>query len=152
MQKRSLTPCVPEYAPTAPSREREGTRADHGPRPSPSAPASELCPTCREDPRAASGRPALGPSTTAPPTSPRLNPAGRAPPPAACPQSGARPRPHLTYPLSGAGLYLPLRHVGPRSEPRRLPARRPRPLSAPAHTADTALHSRRSGPLRRRWA
>lgn len=78
--------------------------------------------------------------------------ADRAPPPAR-PQPAARPRPHLTYPLSGAGLHLPLRHVGPRSEPRQLPARQPRPLSAPAHTADTALHSLRSGPLgpRRAW-
>lgn len=50
---------------------------------------------------------------------------GRAPPPA------ARVQPHLTYPLSGAGLHLSLRHVGPRSEPLRLPARWRRYLSGP---------------------
>lgn len=88
----------PSRHPPPPSREREGTRADHGPHPSPSPLASELCPTCREDPRAATGRPALGPSTTAPPTSPRRNGAGRAPPPAARPPAVRSPpaaSPHL---------------------------------------------------------
>lgn len=54
------------------------------------------------------------------------------------PAPGPRPAPpppdflpHLTYPLSGAGLHLSLRHVGPRLEPQRLPARWRRHLSGP---------------------
>lgn len=150
MQKRSLTPCVSQAPPPPRIRTTTHTPAKggepSGPRPPPlPLPAGHRAlshlprgPRCRLGPplppavdhratrelRAARGRP---------------RPAPRPParPPARSPQPADGPRPHLTYPLSGAGLHLPLRHVGPRSEPRRLPARRPRPLSAPAHTADT---------------
>lgn len=114
------------------------------PSPSHSQPAANLCPTCRRrtlqrapDPRlpqscpqpspnpdsATLDEPALGHSRPRPRPGTQRPP--RPPPPA------TRVQPHLTYPPSGAGLHLSLRHVGPRLEPLRLPARWRWNLSGP---------------------
>ena len=110
------------------------------PLPLPFQTAANLCPTCRRTTLSAlQTQGCLSPARNLPPAGPRrplheptLGPfLSRARDAAPAPPPAARVLPHLTYPLSGAGLHLSLRHVGPRSEPLRLPARWRRNLSGP---------------------